>query len=682
MLGKDKLVHMFTQMLSIRYFEEAILYVYSHGWMPGLAHLYIGQEAVAVGVCENLREEDYITSTHRGHGHLIAKGGDLKKMMAEVMGKRDGYCRGKGGSMHIFDFSLGILGANGIVAGSIPIATGAGLSSKINHEGKVTICFFGEGASNQGAFHEGINLASLWHLPIVYVCENNLYGISVHQRRAQNIEDVAVRAKAYGIPGEVVDGNDVLAVYEVAQDAIGRAHSGAGPTLIECKTYRWGGHHVGDPGTAYRPKEEVEEWKAKCPIKRFKKYLSEKKILTDEEIAGIEKKVRGQVDEAVQFGRQSPYPEPEEALGDVLVSAGSAVYPGTAKKADNVTHPAPVRKSALVSKRAGLGKQPARELTYAQAISEAIAEEMERDKSVILLGEDVGILGGNFRATQGLYKRFGEQRVLDTPVSESGIVGCAIGVALTGLRPIAELMFGDFICVAMDQIVNQCAKIRYMSGGQVTVPLVIRTNLGAGRSSAAQHSQSLQGLLCHTPGLKVVIPSTAYEAKGLLKSAIRDNDPVIFFEHKMMYNKKSEVPEGEYTIPIGVADVKEEGDKVTVIATSSMVMESLDVAERLREERISVEVIDLRTLVPLDEATIINSVRKTGRLVIVDEGVTRYGITAEIAALIGKRTFDSLDAPIERVGNENTPIPFSPTLENYVRPNANKIYEAIKRTLK
>lgn len=323
-----------------------------------------------------------------------------------------------------------------------------------------------------------------------------------------------------------------------------------------------------------------------------------------------------------------------------------------------------------------------REITYTQAISEALAEEMRRDESVVVLGEDVGILGGNFRATSGLYQEFGEERVFDTPISEPGIIGCAIGLAMAGFHPVAELMFGDFVCVAMDQIVNQCAKIRYMSGGKIKLPLVIRTNIGAGRSSAAQHSQSLHAWFVHVPGLKLIMPSSPSEVKGLLKSAIRDDDPVMVFEHKVLYNRKGEVPEEEYTIPLGKADIKKEGDDATIVATSSMVEESIKAADKLKEKKgIKVEVIDLRTLVPLDKATIINSVKKTSRLIIVDEGVKQAGVTAEIAAMVTEEAFDFLDVPIERVGNENTPIPFSPPLEEFVRPTQEKIYKAVKRTL-
>ena len=322
-----------------------------------------------------------------------------------------------------------------------------------------------------------------------------------------------------------------------------------------------------------------------------------------------------------------------------------------------------------------------REITYARAISETLAEEMRRDERVLVLGEDVGILGGNFRATAGLYEEFGEGRVRDTPISESGIIGCAIGLAMAGFRPVAELMFGDFVCVAMDQIVNQAAKIKYMTGGKLKVPSVIRTNIGAGRSSAAQHSQSLHAWFIHAPGLKVIMPSSPSEVKGLLKSAIRSNDPVMVFEHKMLYNKKDIVPEEEYTIPIGKANVKRKGEDVTIIATSVMVQESLIVAEKLANESINVEVIDLRSLVPMDTQTVINSVKKTGRVIIVDEGVLRGGVTAEIVATIMREAFGYLNAPIEQIANENTPIPFSPPLEKFVGPTQEKIYEAVKRSV-
>jgi pyruvate dehydrogenase E1 component alpha subunit len=315
-LTKDKLIEMFKKMLEIRFFEEKVFELYAQNLVPGTIHLYAGEEAVAVGVCSNLRKDDYITSTHRGHGHCLAKGADPKRVMAEILGKRTGYCKGKGGSMHIADFKIGMLGATAVVGAGIPIAVGAGLSIKLRGTDQVVACFFGEGASNQGTFHEGINLAAIWNLPVIFICENNLYAMGTRQSIVMKIENVADRAIAYGIPGKVVDGNDVSAVYEASREAVERARKGNGPTLIECKTYRHKGHSRVDPAR-YRPKEEVETWLAKDPIKRLTEQLLQTKTLTEVEIAKIEEEVSATIEEAVKFAIESPYPAPEEALEDV-----------------------------------------------------------------------------------------------------------------------------------------------------------------------------------------------------------------------------------------------------------------------------------------------------------------------------------------------------------------------------
>jgi len=319
-----------------------------------------------------------------------------------------------------------------------------------------------------------------------------------------------------------------------------------------------------------------------------------------------------------------------------------------------------------------------KKITYAKAISEAIDEEMERDRNVILMGEDVGIKGGNFGQAVGLYKKYGEWRVKDTPISENSFVGLCLGAALTGLRPIVEIMYSDFLTLAMDQIANQAAKIRYMSGGQAKVPLTVCTTIGMGRSTAAQHSQSLQALVCHIPGLKVVMPSSAAEAKGLLKTAIRDDNPVIFFEHRIEFNKTYEVPEGEYIIPFGVAHILKKGKDITIVGTSNLALKALQAAEELTKEGINAEIIDPRTLVPLDRDTIIESVKKTGRLLIIDEGHERCGVAGEIAMSILKDVFYHLNAPIERLTTANVPIPFSPALEFPLIPDKKKIYQKVK----
>jgi acetoin:2,6-dichlorophenolindophenol oxidoreductase subunit alpha len=317
-LKKDQLLQMYSVMVKIRNFENAITDVYSRGLMNGLAHLYIGEEAIATGVCANFTKKDYAVSTHRGHGHLIAQGADLKKMMAEILGRKDGYCKGKGGSMHIMDVSKGILGANGIVAAGLPIATGAAYSAKYRGTDQVTVSFFGDAGSNQGTFHESINMAAAWKLPIVYVCENNLFGISVDIRKITGNPNIADRAVGYGIPGITVDGNDVLEVYRVTKEAFVRARKGDGPTLIECKTYRHKGHHVGDPGTAYRLKKELDEWLKKDPIKTFRERLIDEKIAKMKDLENLEEEAKNSVKEAVQFAENSPFPEPEEAYEDLF----------------------------------------------------------------------------------------------------------------------------------------------------------------------------------------------------------------------------------------------------------------------------------------------------------------------------------------------------------------------------
>lgn len=320
--SRDKQIDLYKRMVEIRLFEEKIQDLYARGLVPGSVHLYIGQEAIAAGVCAHLTKEDYITSTHRGHGHLIAKGADLRYMMAELFGRKTGYCKGKGGSMHIAVFDLGILGSNGIAGGGIPIAVGAGLSSKMRGTDQVTVCFFGDGASNNGTFHEGLNFASVHRLPVVFICENNLYGISVSQKQHQAIQDISIRSVAYNMPGITIDGNDVLTVYQTSGEAIRRARAGEGPTLVECKTYRWRGHYEGDPnqGRRYRTLEEIQAWIKKCPIKRFEAKLVKEKVLNKNKVMDIRKEVEKKIEEAVDFANQSPFPDPQDIFEDVYVS--------------------------------------------------------------------------------------------------------------------------------------------------------------------------------------------------------------------------------------------------------------------------------------------------------------------------------------------------------------------------
>jgi 2-oxoisovalerate dehydrogenase E1 component len=668
-LEKQKLVEIYKKMLEIRHFEERSAEIWSQGRIPGLIHLYPGMEAVATGACATLRPDDYVVSTHRGHGHAIAKGVSLGKTMAELLGKEAGSCKGKGGSMHIADMSLGVLGSVGIVGSGIPIATGVGLSVKMKGTDQVVACFFGDGATNTGAFHEGVNLASLWRLPVVFICENNLYGLSIPVSKATSARSISRRAIAYDMPGAVVDGMDPLAVHEATRKAVERARHGRGPTLLECRTYLFRGHMEGDPkgGMTYRTEKEMSAWKRRDPLITFKRTLLSKRVLTEKEAASISQDVLSRVDAAVKFAEESPYPPPTEATSDVFSS----------------DQPPEERVSPEIE--AG-----SRQLDLRGAINEALREEMRRDKRVFVMGEDVGIYGGIFKCTEGLLEEFGEERVRDTPISEAAILGAAVGAAATGFRPVAEIMFDDWIHLAMDGICNHLTKMRYMTGGQVNVPVVVRTACGARApvaSGGAQHSQCLESWFMHVPGLYVVTPSTPYDAKGLLKTAIRGNDPVVFFEHKLCYYGQvrklyptvvTSVPEGEYTIPFGLADIKRKGEDVTVVATMMMVHKSLVAAQKLAQEGISVEIIDPRTLIPFDKKTVIDSIKKTGKLVIAMEDCKTAGVGAEIAAMISEEAVDYLDAPLKRVAALDAPIPYSPALERYVVPDENKIIAGVR----
>ncbi|MDA4136644.1 MAG: pyruvate dehydrogenase complex E1 component subunit beta [Thaumarchaeota archaeon] len=656
-VSKDKLLQMYTSMMRIRKFEEKVISFYTIGKLASFPHAYIGEEAVGVGVTANLRDSDWITSTHRAEGHVLAKGSETRRVMAELFGKKTGVSGGKGGSMHFGDKSHGLLGATGIVSSGIPIATGAGLSSQVRHTDQVAVSFFGDGAVPSGAFHESLNLAATWNLPVIYVCENNLYSTWTPFNSVSKNVEVASRAAGYSIPGIAVDGMDVLAMYKAAGDAVARARSGNGPTLIEAKTYRFGGHYIGDPDI--RTKEEKQEWIKRDPIKMLMDQMIASGIAKPEEFAAIDQKLIAEVDEAVDFAEKSPYPDVSEALTDIYY-----VNPNP-----DMSEP----------DKNNLGT---RVISMREAINEAMREELTRDPLTIIYGQGyMGKRGGPFQVGKGLQDLFGKERVRDAPISELTLVGTGLGAAMTGLRPIVEIQFVDFTPLASDQIVNQAAKVRYMFGGQYMVPLTIRTATGAEGSSAGHHSQSLEAWYMHIPGLKVVIPSTPYEAKGLLKSTIRNNNPTLFLETKSLYAIKGPVPEGDYTIPLGKADIKHEGKDVTIVTWGKMVLESLKVAERLKAEGIGVEVVDVRTLAPLDKRTIIDSVKKTGRVVVAHEENKTAGAGAEISAIISEEAFSSLKAPIMRVATPDAIFPYSPPLEKSIFPNDTKIEAAVRAVL-
>jgi len=651
-LSREQGLALYRTMLTIRLTEEQLLRAHQKGLIHGACHTYIGEEAVAAGVCAHLRPQDPIFSTHRGHGHALAKGLEPRKLIAELLGRATGCSSGRGGSMHLFAPEIGLLGTSGIVAPCILQAAGAGYAAKLAKDGRVATAFFGDGASNNGAFHEGLNMAAIWKLPVLFVCENNQYATEVPLRYSGANPEIAQRAAAYNIPGVAVDGNDVVAVAAAAEEAVRRARAGEGPTLIECKTYRTRPHAEGMGDYTYRTREEVEAWKARCPIQAFRRRLIEDGVATEKELTAIEKERAEVAAAALKQAEADPWPEPASAVLHVLD--------------ENPPPPAPELPAGT------------REINFIRATLEALAGEMDRNPAIFVMGEGIGVRGGNFATTAGLFEKHGPVRLCDTPICERGFVGLACGAAMAGARPVIDFMFADFVLDGVGEIINQIAKMRYMSNGRLAMPVILRGCIGIGHSAATHHSGNYGSMFAHFPGLKVAMPSTAYDAKGLFLRALRGRDPVLFLEHRELIGFKCPVPEGDYEIEFGKAAVVRKGRDVTVVALAMMVHHARKACEALAAEGIEVELIDPRTLAPLDTATILASVRKTGRLMIVDEDFAPYSVASEIAAAAAAEGFDDLDAPVKRLHGAFAPVPYSPPLEKMLTPDASAIAQAVR----
>ncbi len=637
-------------MLVIRGFEERVAELYRDGLVPGFVHLSIGQEAAAVGACWPLRPDDVITSTHRGHGHCLAKGLQPLGMFAELMGRADGTNRGRGGSMHIADPKLGIFGANGIVAAGLPIAVGAATASQIRGAKTVAVAFFGDGAVAQGAFHEALNLAAVWQLPVIFFCENNGYS-EFSPTETQHPTTLERRAAGYAMAFHQVDGNDVVATATSMVAAVEHARSGSGPVIVEASTYRWHGHYEGDP-QRYRPPEELSAWRERDPLVLHRKRLIDGGI-SETEIKALEESVADHLDEAVERARTLPTPSPT-SLFDFVVR----------ERPTTAASPAPI------------GGEP--EIRTMDAVRTALEAELAADERVFLAGIDLGEGGNVFGLTRGLREQFGD-RVRDTPILETAIVGLGVGAAMAGMHPVVEIMYLDFLGVCLDQLLNQAAKLPFMTGGSAEMGLTVRTQFGAGRSSGSQHSQSLEALLAHIPGLTVVMPSTPADTYGLLRAAIQDPNPVVFIENRLLYGMKGPAPPDGYVLPLGRSAVVRPGSDITVVSVSRMVHEAIAAAEELASEGISVEVIDLRTVSPLDLAPVFDSLKKTSRILIAHEAVVPFGIGAEIAARVARESFWDLDAPVERIGAAATPPPYAPELERAWLPGRADIAAAVRR---
>ncbi len=682
----------------------------------GATHLSIGQEATAAGAISAIRADDYITSTHRGHGHSIAKGavrifrmsrseleafagpsparldeseGDLQeraldrhlyRTICELFGKEDGYCRGRGGGMHIADFEAHHLGANAIVGGSFAIGTGAALAQHLLGTDRIVITFVGDGATNNGIAHEAMNFAAQAQfekgLPVIFLIENNQYGMTGQQcLEVTGIRHLARRGAAYdhrNMNAEVVNGMDVLAVRDAVARAAVKCRRGEGPVLLECMTYRYLGHSLSDKRTSYRSAEEEKAWKDWDPIARFEAQLDAAGVLSREqaELARLEMKRRTR--EAAVRAALSPEPRVEEIAEGLWVDEPPAT-------------PEPCwRTTQLLKPVRRIKRMSGGRILFRHAIWEALAEEMERDRRVVLYGEDVADYGGAFGVTMDLLDTFGRRRVFNAPISEAAIVGTACGAAMTGLRPVIEIMYIDFIPLALDQLANQVAKTRYMFGGKARIPLVLRTTVGGGKGYAGQHSQSLEAIMAHFPGLKVVAPFAPRDAKGLLKTAIRDDNPVVFIEHQMLYADLGQVPEPDedVTLPFGSAAVLRAGGDVTLVSYLNLLKNTLAAAETLKaRDGVEAEVIDLRSLIPMDSATVVDSVKKTGRCVVVVQSPLTCSFAQHVAFEVQRNAFPFLKAPVEIVSAHSVPPPMAAPLENENIPSPERISQAVRRLL-
>jgi len=616
-----------------------------------------GQEAIAAAMGAVLRTDDELVTTYRGLHDQLAKGVPVGPLVAEILTRKSGVNGGKGGAMHITHPPSGLAHSTGIVGSGLPLAAGIALAASLGGTDRVAVASFGDGATATGSFHEAVNLAALWKLPLVLVCQDNRYAEMTPTAESQPVGHVADRAAAYGILGVVVDGNDPDAVVPVVAEAVARARSGDGPTLLECTTYRLWGHYFGDP-MRYIPKEELAAARQAEPVARYRAALVADGVLDEADADAIEEEARHRVDEAFTDALADSPPEGGEALVDVY---------------------APRRSGPGATATRGVADVTTTTRSLREALNVALDQALATDPSVVLLGEDLADpAGGISQVTKGLSTRYGTDRVRDTPISEAAIVGAAAGAAMAGLRPVAELMIMDFLSIGMDQLVNHAAKSRFMSGGLVGVPMTLRTAVFGGIGSGATHSQTLEAWLTHVPGLKVVVPSTPADAQGLLRACIADDDPCVVVENVALYGTTGEVPDGDHVVPLGLADVKRTGADVTVVTYGRTVRDALAAAELLAGEGIDVEVVDLRTLVPFDGQTVLESVARTRRAVVAHHATRLGGFGAEVAAVINEELFGELRAPVRRVAASFAPIGSAPTLEAFVLPSVDRIAEAVR----
>jgi len=629
----EQLRSMYAALVLPRLIEEKMLILLRQGkvskWFSG-----IGQEAIAVGATLALHPDEYVMPLHRNLGVFTARQMPLNTLFAQLQGKASGFSKGRERSFHFGSNAHHIVGMISHLGPQMAIADGIALAHKLAGEAKISMAFSGDGGSSEGDFHEALNVAAVWELPVIFIIENNGYGLSTPSHDQFRCKQFIDKGIGYGMEAVQVDGNNLLEVHRTVAALADSMRHNPRPVLLECMTFRMRGHEEAS-GIKYVPTELLDTWAKKDPVKNYEEFLQQQGVLSDEQKAEIRQKHQQAIDAALQ----EVFAEPE-IVAD-LASEMNSVY-------------APYQQQVVSATEVGVEKR------LVDAISEGLHQAMEKHPNLVLMGQDIADYGGVFKITQGFVEDFGKERVRNTPLCESAIVGAALGLSIKGYKAMMEMQFADFVTVGFNQIVNNLAKIQYRWGQNADV--VIRMPTGAGVGAGPFHSQSNEAWFFHTPGLKIVYPSNPYDAKGLLLAAFEDPNPYLFFEHKVMYRSISGlVPAAYYTVEVGKACVVQAGSDATIVTYGMGVHWALEAIKELPEA--SIELIDLRTLLPWDEATVLASVRKTGRVLVVHEDTLTGGIGAEIAAVIAEKAFQSLDAPVMRHGALDSPVPFAISLE-------------------
>ena len=637
-----------------RYIENRMLNLLRQGkiskWFSG-----IGQEAISVGATYALKATDTILPMHRNLGVFTTRGINLNKLFCQLMEKEGGFTNGRDRSFHFGLPEKNIIGMISHLAAMLPVASGLGLAYQLKKEKKVVLSFTGDGSTSEGDFHEAINLAAVWNLPVIFLIENNGYGLSTPTDEQFKCKKLSDRAIGYGIKGITINGNDILEVYNTILEAASNIRKGSGPILIEALTFRMRGHEEAS-GIDYIPEELFKKWKKMDPILNFKKYLRKNDILNNDIEKEINNKIIDETESSFEFAISAK--KPSSTIQNEL----NCVYKDFKF---NFKEP----------------KEASSNLRYVDSISQTLNSIMSRKKNTIIMGQDISNYGGVFKITKNFYKEFGSERVRNTPIIESGILGASIGLALEGFIPIVEMQFADFVSCGFNQIVNNISKTYYRWGSSLNI--IIRLPYGGGLGAGPFHSQCPETWFFNIPGLKIVIPSTPYDAKGLLNASIQDPNPILFFEHKAMYRSiKGSVPNNDYNIQIGKGDIKRNGSDLTIITYGMGVHWSLEIAKKLESEMIDIEIIDLRSLIPWDKELVEKSIKKTNKVLILHEANITGGVGAEISAYINEYFFKFLDAPVMRLGSLDIPIPFASDIENNIYLPINRIEKKIKELIK